>query len=125
MNTGGHKVMVHVAQNANDLGGESVVQDLDGLILVALVSLGHRAVFNLASRANANAFQIACKCRHNCSFYLRAVLVGIANTEPERRPASITLLRGPYIGQAATSYNAKFIGSNSCVHLGVRKNPVS
>src|SRR5438876_4918949 len=45
VHAGGHEVMVHVAQHADNLGGQGFVENRDGLLHIAFVAGGDRAVF--------------------------------------------------------------------------------
>ena len=58
MNASRHKVVVHVAQHANNLGRERLVQDRDGLIYIAFIGVGYRAFFNFLRSPLTNFFYI-------------------------------------------------------------------
>ena len=67
VNAGGHEVMVHVAQHADNLGGQSFVENRDGLLDIAFVAGGDRAVFNLIESAAADLLYIADESLHRAS----------------------------------------------------------
>ena len=58
VNAGRHEVVVHVAQHADNLGRQRVVQNRDGLIDVAFIGVGYRAFFNLLRGALTDFFHI-------------------------------------------------------------------
>ena len=67
MDAGGHEVMVHVAQHADDLGGQGFVENRDGLLDIAFVAGGDGAFFNLIESAAADLLYIADESLHRAS----------------------------------------------------------
>ena len=59
VHAGRHEVMVHVAQHADNLSGQGFIQNIDGLVYVAAITLGDGAFFNLAGGALADVFYVA------------------------------------------------------------------
>jgi hypothetical protein len=64
MNAGGHEVMMHVAQHADNLSGQRFIQDFYGFIHVAFITFGYGAVFHFANGALAYLLYISNKMRH-------------------------------------------------------------
>jgi hypothetical protein len=64
VHTGGHEVMVHVAQHADNLRGQRLIENFDGLLYVALIALCHGALFHLVDGATAQLLNIFHKLWH-------------------------------------------------------------
>src|SRR5690242_1312738 len=47
VHAGGHKVVVHVAEDADDLGSQGLVQNFDGLFFIAAVGICDRSIFEI------------------------------------------------------------------------------
>ena len=54
----GHEVVALVAQHADDLGGQRLVEQLHHRLAVRLVALGHRAVLDVLARALAERLDV-------------------------------------------------------------------
>src|SRR5947209_15359035 len=58
MYAGGHKVMMHVAQDADNLSGQRFIQDGDGLVYVSPVALRDRAILHFLFGAAAQVLHV-------------------------------------------------------------------
>jgi hypothetical protein len=56
--------MVHVAQHADNLCGQGLIQDRNGLVDIALVALGYGAIFHFAYGSLPDFFNVANKVWH-------------------------------------------------------------
>ena len=65
VNAGRHEVVVHVAQHADNLRGQRLVQNRNSLLYVAFVGVGDGAFIDLLLGTSANLFYIVDKLRHN------------------------------------------------------------
>jgi len=74
VNAGCHEVMMHIAQHADNFRCQRFIQDFNGFIYVAFITLGYSAVFHLVNGALAYLLDISDKMWHR-------VLVGRDNWE--------------------------------------------
>ena len=58
MDACGHEIVKLVAQDADEFGGQRLVQNANGLCTVQLVVFGESAIFNLLARAISNLLDI-------------------------------------------------------------------
>src|SRR5947209_8447008 len=58
VDTGGHKIMVHVAQHAHNLSGQRFVQNSDRFVYISLVALRDRAFFHFLFGAAAHLLHV-------------------------------------------------------------------
>src|ERR1700760_367542 len=64
VDAGGHEVMVHVAQHADDFGRQRFIQDFNGFIHIAFITFGYGAIFHLMNGALSYLLYISNKMRH-------------------------------------------------------------
>jgi hypothetical protein len=60
----GHEVMVHVAQDAHDFGGQRLVQNVNGLFFISAIGVGDRAVLDTAAGTLAKLLNVFDELRH-------------------------------------------------------------
>ena len=58
VNPFGHEVVTFIAERADDLGGQRLVEELDDHIRVASISLGYRSLLDVLARALAQSLDV-------------------------------------------------------------------
>src|SRR5690348_6605562 len=61
---GGHKVVVHVAEDAHDFGSQGLVQNFNGLFFIAAVGVCDGSIFDAAAGTLAELLNVFDKLRH-------------------------------------------------------------
>ena len=61
VNAGGHEVMPPVPEDADDFGGQGLIQDFDCCLPVSLIAFGNRAILDVLTGALAQSFDISKK----------------------------------------------------------------
>src|SRR5579884_1162694 len=64
VDAGSHKVMMHVAQHADNLCGQRFIQNINRFVYIAFVTFSNSAIFHLINGAAANLFNVSYKMRH-------------------------------------------------------------